>query len=183
MPIRANRDRDSAPPQDVRQTTSAGAFLPTNAFREGAGLPRADFVAPERRLRRNGNARIEPGLSTVPWTVHRTHCAPVGRKSIERSLEEFIAAVQRYDDNSTAKPSMRSMTVVVPSEIEELPLQILGRPEEGAVQTFAPNGANQPFNKRMRQRHVRHGSWCLTRTDSATIETHATGASQSGNRR
>ena len=51
---------------------------------------------------------------------------------------------------------MRPMPVKVPLEIEELPLQISGRPEQGAVQTFAPNGADQPFNERMRERHVRH---------------------------
>src|SRR5881397_3817312 len=47
--------------------------------------------------------------------------------------------------------------VVVPLEIEELHLQIRGRPEQGAVQTFAPHGANQPFNEGMGERHVRHG--------------------------
>src|SRR2546422_606195 len=47
--------------------------------------------------------------------------------------------------------------VVVMLEIEELHLQIRGRPEQGAVQTFAPNGANQPFNEGMGERHVRHG--------------------------
>jgi hypothetical protein len=52
---------------------------------------------------------------------------------------------------------MRSMAVIVPLEIEELRLQISGRPEEGVVQTFAPNRANQPFNEGMRERHVRHG--------------------------
>jgi hypothetical protein len=52
---------------------------------------------------------------------------------------------------------MGSMTVVVTLEIEELPLQIRGRPEERAVQTFTPNGANQPFHERMREWHVRHG--------------------------
>src|SRR2546428_13762070 len=48
---------------------------------------------------------------------------------------------------------MRSMTAIVTLEIEELHLQISGRPEESAVQTFAPNGANQPFNEWMRKRH------------------------------
>jgi hypothetical protein len=40
---------------------------------------------------------------------------------------------------------------------DSLNLQIRGRPEERAVQTFAPNGANQPFHEGMRERHVRHG--------------------------
>jgi hypothetical protein len=52
---------------------------------------------------------------------------------------------------------MRAMAVIVILEIEELPLQISGRPEEGAIQAFAPNGANQPFNEWMRERHVRNG--------------------------
>ncbi len=52
---------------------------------------------------------------------------------------------------------MRAMTVVVLLEIEEFHFQISGRPEEGAVQTFAPNGADQPFNEWMRERHVGHG--------------------------
>ena len=51
---------------------------------------------------------------------------------------------------------MRSMAVIVTLEIEELHLQIRGRPEQGAVQTFAPNGADQPFNEGMGERHVRH---------------------------
>jgi hypothetical protein len=52
---------------------------------------------------------------------------------------------------------MCSMTVIVPLEIEELHLQISGRPEEHQVQTFAPNRANQPLDEWMRERHVRHG--------------------------
>jgi hypothetical protein len=47
---------------------------------------------------------------------------------------------------------MSSMTVVVALEIGELHLQISGRPEEGAVQAFAPNRADQPFNEWMRER-------------------------------
>src|SRR3982074_896923 len=43
------------------------------------------------------------------------------------------------------------MTVTVMLEIDELHLQIRGRPEEGAVQTFAPNAANQAFNEGMGQ--------------------------------
>ena len=51
---------------------------------------------------------------------------------------------------------MGSMTVIEPLEIKELRLQISRSPEEGAVQTFAPNGANQAFNEGVRERHVRH---------------------------
>jgi hypothetical protein len=50
---------------------------------------------------------------------------------------------------------MRSVTVVLALEIEELHLQIIGRAEQGAVQAFAPNGADQPFNEGMRERPVR----------------------------
>ncbi len=52
---------------------------------------------------------------------------------------------------------MRAMAVIVPLEIEELPLQIRGRPEEGAIKTFASNRANQPFNEGMRERRARYG--------------------------
>jgi hypothetical protein len=41
--------------------------------------------------------------------------------------------------------------------IEALHLQIGGRPEQGAVQAFAPNGADQPFNEWVRERRVRDG--------------------------
>jgi hypothetical protein len=50
---------------------------------------------------------------------------------------------------------MRAMAVIVALEIEELHLRIRGRPEQGVVQIFAPNGANQPFNEGMGERHVR----------------------------
>jgi hypothetical protein len=50
---------------------------------------------------------------------------------------------------------MRSMTVVVVLEIEELHLQIRGRPAQRAIQAFAPNRAGEPFNEGMRQQHVR----------------------------
>jgi hypothetical protein len=52
---------------------------------------------------------------------------------------------------------MRAMTVIVALEVEELDLQIRGRPEERAIQILAPNGANQPFHEWMRERHVPHG--------------------------
>jgi hypothetical protein len=47
---------------------------------------------------------------------------------------------------------MRAVTVVVALEIEELHLQIGGRPKHGAVQAFAPYGADQSFNERLRER-------------------------------
>ena len=54
------------------------------------------------------------------------------------------------------------MAVIVPLEIEELHLQIRGRPEQHAVQTLAPNGADQPLNEGMGERHVRY---CLDFAD------------------
>src|SRR5262245_61196782 len=44
---------------------------------------------------------------------------------------------------------MRSMAVIVALEIEELHRQIRRPPKQRAVQTFASNGANQPFDDRM----------------------------------
>ena len=52
---------------------------------------------------------------------------------------------------------MRAMTAILPLEIEELPLQITGRPEVRAVQPFAANRSNQPLDERMRAWHVRDG--------------------------
>src|SRR5580704_12173536 len=53
-------------------------------------------------------------------------------------------------------PRMGTMVIEVPLELEELQLQISGRPEERPVQAFASNGANQTFDEWMRERHVRH---------------------------
>ena len=39
---------------------------------------------------------------------------------------------------------------------DELHLQISDRPEERAVETFASNRSNQPFDEWMRERYVRH---------------------------
>src|SRR6476660_5396309 len=52
---------------------------------------------------------------------------------------------------------MNAVPVVVALELEELPLQVSGRPEERPVQALPPNRANEPFNKGMRERRVRHG--------------------------
>ena len=51
---------------------------------------------------------------------------------------------------------MSAMTIIVMPELEELQLQIGGRPEEGAIQAFPSNRANEPFDEGMRQRRVRH---------------------------
>jgi hypothetical protein len=51
---------------------------------------------------------------------------------------------------------VRAMTVKVALELEELQLQISGGPEQRPVETFAAYRADQAFDERMRQRHVRH---------------------------
>src|SRR5438045_1276133 len=53
-------------------------------------------------------------------------------------------------------PCMRAMLVVVLLELDEFPLEISCCPEQYAIQIFAPYGSNQPFDDRMRARHVRH---------------------------
>src|SRR5216684_4157970 len=51
---------------------------------------------------------------------------------------------------------MGAMTVKVLLELMELHLQIGGCPEEGAIQAFPSNRANEPFDEGMRERRVRH---------------------------
>jgi hypothetical protein len=51
---------------------------------------------------------------------------------------------------------MRAMTVEVIPELPQLVLEIDGRPEERAIQIFAPNRCNQPLHERMRQGKVWH---------------------------
>src|SRR5262249_19366274 len=66
------------------------------------------------------------------------------------------ASVRARFRRAPVQPCVRAITVIVLLEIEELPLQISGRPEERAVETFAPNRSNQPFDEWMRERYVRH---------------------------
>ena len=58
---------------------------------------------------------------------------------------------------SSGQPRMNAVPVVGALELEELPLQVGGRPKERAVQTLPSNRANQPFDEGMGQRRVRHG--------------------------
>src|SRR3989442_7112466 len=83
--------------------------------------------------------------------------ATVWLPSIRTDTRAGTARVRARFRRAPVQRSMRSMAVIVTVEIEELHLQIRGRPEQSAVQTFAPNGANQPFNEGMGERHVRHG--------------------------
>jgi hypothetical protein len=56
----------------------------------------------------------------------------------------------------TLQRRMGAMAVVIPLERKKLHLQISRRPEQRPVQAFATNGADQAFDERMRERHVRH---------------------------
>jgi hypothetical protein len=71
---------------------------------------------------------------------------PLIRTDIRASAAGVSARVRR----APVQPRMRSVTVVVALEIEELHLQISGRPEQRAVQVFAPNGADQRSRRRLR---------------------------------
>src|SRR5713101_5718954 len=93
---------------------------------------------PSRRHRR----LIEP--STVRLPAIRTDTRPCTARSRAR--------VRR----TPLQPRMSAMTIVVTLELKELQLQIGGRPEEGAIQAFPSNRANEPFDEGMRERRVRH---------------------------
>ena len=66
------------------------------------------------------------------------------------------AGVSTRFRRAPVQPGMRSMPIVITLEVDELRLQIRGRPEERTVQTFPPNRSDQPFDEGMRERHVRH---------------------------
>jgi hypothetical protein len=82
-------------------------------------------------------------------------CAP-SRHAIGRRTRDSDSNARRRDTSISA--SERRYTRIfrsgaqIPLEIEELHLQIRGRPEESAVQTLAPNRANEPFNEWMQER-------------------------------
>ena len=48
------------------------------------------------------------------------------------------------------------MRVVIVRECVQLPRQVDRVPEEHVIEIFAADGANQPFNERMRNRRVRN---------------------------
>jgi hypothetical protein len=52
---------------------------------------------------------------------------------------------------------MAAMVVVVVPEIEQFIFQIDRRPEQRVIQTFASNGADEPFHEGMGQRNVGDG--------------------------
>ncbi len=49
---------------------------------------------------------------------------------------------------------MGAMLAVVDLEIGELSLQIMGVPEQCVIKKLSANASDQPFDKRMRSRHV-----------------------------
>src|SRR5713226_8981372 len=112
------------PRQPLLRARSAAAFQAVNTTR-GQRLPGS------RRHRR----LIQPATVWLP--------------SIRTDTRAGTARVRARFRRAPVQPRMRSMAVIVTLEIEELHLQIRGRPEQGAVQTFAPNRANQPFNEGM----------------------------------
>jgi hypothetical protein len=77
--------------------------------------------------------------------------------AIRTDTREAAAPVSARCGRAPIQSRVGSVPVVIPLEIAELCLQISGRPEQRAVQTFAPDGPNQPFYERMRERDIRHG--------------------------
>jgi hypothetical protein len=75
--------------------------------------------------------------------------------SIRTEIRSFAARVSPRIRRAPFQSRMRSVTIVVALKIEELYLQIRGRPAQRAIQAFASNRANEPFNEGVRQRHVR----------------------------
>src|SRR6266849_4801721 len=76
--------------------------------------------------------------------------------TIRAELRAGAALVWDRIRRTPVQPRMGAITVVVTLKLEELHLQIGGRPEEGAVEAFPANGANESFDEWMRERRVRH---------------------------
>jgi len=63
------------------------------------------------------------------------------------------------------QPRVCAVSVIVPLELMELQLQIRGRPEQRAVETLAPNRADQPFDEMAGSVDLeRPSSWSTWRT-------------------
>jgi hypothetical protein len=60
--------------------------------------------------------------------------------SIRTDTRADAARIRARFRRAPVQPRMCAMAVIVALEIEELRLQIRGRPGQGAVETFAPNG-------------------------------------------
>jgi hypothetical protein len=102
--------------------------------------------------------RFEGGPVAHPSRRHRRliQSTAVRLPSIRTDTRADAAPIRARFGRAPVQRRMCAVTVIVPLEIEELYLEISGRPEEGAVHTFALNRANQPFNEGMREWRVRH---------------------------
>src|SRR2546422_11203734 len=107
------------PRQPSLRTRSAAAFKRSTR----RGVRRLPYSRRHRRL-------IQPATMWLP--------------SIRTDTRAGTARVRARLRRAPVQPRMRSMAVIVTFEIEELHLQIRGRPEQGGVQTFAPHGADSP---------------------------------------
>jgi hypothetical protein len=118
---------------------SGSVHTPTVAGLTG-GSP--DRGATRARDQSGAGAQTDPaGIVHAP--APRLSADRPRRMARTRSSGVLGAPYRRW--RRAAPPRVRAMTVIVPLEIEELPVQISGRPEEHAIETFAPNGANQAF--------------------------------------
>ena len=61
---------------------------------------------------------------------------------------------------------MRAVIVEVGREIDELVLEVRGRPKQGAIQEFPPDGADQSFDKGMGERDIRDGFYFVDLEDA-----------------
>ena len=61
---------------------------------------------------------------------------------------------------------MHAMRVVIIGERAQLPRQVDRVPEKHVIEIFAADGADQPFNERMRNRRVRNRLDLLDREDA-----------------
>src|SRR6516225_9728298 len=114
-------------------------------------------VAPQSvRISRGTNAPRNPRRARVTPRSASDTPTTVPPPAILTDTRACAAHVRAGFRRASAKPRVRPITVIVLLEFEELHLQVSDRPEERAVETFAPNRSNQPFDEWMRERYVRH---------------------------
>jgi len=92
---------------------------------------------------RNSNSAY-PSLTTDWSRRHRCliQATTVHLPAIRSERRAGAARLGARDWHVPGQPGMRAVPVVVALEIEELSLQIGGRPEQHAVQALAPDGAD-----------------------------------------
>src|SRR5262245_47295758 len=73
------------------------------------------------------------------------------RKQSAYKVETFHSS----RDPANVRPDLKPVEVVL--KRQELQFQIRRRPEQRLVQAFAPDGPDQSFNERMRERNVGNG--------------------------